>query len=132
MKKCADKMAQTKQEIFGSLEQLNKDLEVLEQAEDLDEIDKANNIAEMGRLKNQKEQKNNRLLQIQAAESRMNKDQFGICISCEEDIPEARLLANPMSVRCLECQEDLESIQKEDKKRAIAGPPSAGYSENED
>lgn len=35
-----------------------------------------------------------------------------ICVDCDERIPHARLLAYPQSVRCIDCQSDLERQQQ--------------------
>ncbi len=35
-----------------------------------------------------------------------------ICVDCAERIPHARLLAYPQSVRCIDCQADLEKQQQ--------------------
>ena len=53
------------------------------------------------------ESKNRALLtlkQIEAALSRMKDDSYGICLKCEEEIPEKRLKARPESPFCSGCQ----------------------------
>ena len=50
--------------------------------------------------------KDRQLLQmIKEALDRMDKDEFGFCISCEEPIQEKRLAAIPWARLCLRCQE---------------------------
>jgi RNA polymerase-binding transcription factor DksA len=46
---------------------------------------------------------------------------FGVCITCEEDIPEKRLFSNPLCSRCLECQED---VEREQKRMSVGGRAS--------
>ena len=53
------------------------------------------------------ESKNRALLtlkQIEAALSRVKDDSYGICLKCEEEIPEKRLKARPESSFCSGCQ----------------------------
>ena len=35
----------------------------------------------------------------------------GICSDCGDEIPEARLRANPAAVRCIDCQQDAEALR---------------------
>jgi RNA polymerase-binding protein DksA len=40
---------------------------------------------------------------IQQALERMANDEYGICASCAEEIPMARLEAKPHAIRCVKC-----------------------------
>ena len=42
-------------------------------------------------------------VQIEAAMKRIDADDYGYCITCGEDIPEARLRHNPSVLKCVEC-----------------------------
>ena len=42
-------------------------------------------------------------VQIEAALKRIDNDDYGYCITCREDIPEARLRYNPAVLKCVEC-----------------------------
>ena len=42
-------------------------------------------------------------VQIKAALKRIDNDDYGYCITCGEDIPEARLRYNPAVLKCVEC-----------------------------
>ena len=44
----------------------------------------------------------------QAALARLEAGDYGVCIDCGEDIPAARLQAQPFAIRCVECQERAE------------------------
>ena len=46
---------------------------------------------------------------IDVALSRIESGVYGECIDCGTDIPLARLQASPQSLRCISCQEKLES-----------------------
>lgn len=54
--------------------------------------------AELGRAQQQ-------LRRISSALSRLETDDFGLCIDCDESIADARLLANPTVVLCINCAE---------------------------
>lgn len=43
------------------------------------------------------------LKQIETALIRIENGDYGICISCEENISEARLKANPAALTCINC-----------------------------
>ena len=46
---------------------------------------------------------NNRLSRLNNALLRIDKEMFGICIECEEDIGIERMKIRPESVRCVDC-----------------------------
>jgi DnaK suppressor protein len=48
------------------------------------------------------------LKEIRAALKRMDEGTFGICLRCEEDIPEKRLKAVPWAAYCISCQETID------------------------
>jgi DnaK suppressor protein len=41
--------------------------------------------------------------QIDAAFTRMEKDEFGFCVKCGDEIAEKRLNLNPATARCVDC-----------------------------
>jgi DnaK suppressor protein len=45
------------------------------------------------------------LRRIDSALARISEGSYGLCETCGQDIPEARLQAEPTAVRCLKCQE---------------------------
>ena len=45
------------------------------------------------------------LKSVQAALTRMDDDTFGVCMRCDEPIPEKRLRAVPWAAYCVPCQE---------------------------
>lgn len=48
------------------------------------------------------------LKEVRAAIARLDKGTFGICLRCEEEIPEKRLKAVPWAAYCVSCQETIE------------------------
>jgi DnaK suppressor protein len=49
------------------------------------------------------------LKQVQGALGRVEDDTFGICLRCDEPIPEKRLKAVPWAAYCVPCQEIVDS-----------------------
>ena len=48
------------------------------------------------------------LKEVQGAISRLDDDSFGVCLRCEEEIPEKRLKALPWAAYCVSCQEAID------------------------
>ena len=40
---------------------------------------------------------------LQAALQRLKDEEFGYCLECGDEIEEARLLANPVVIKCMSC-----------------------------
>jgi DnaK suppressor protein len=51
------------------------------------------------------------LKDVQAALNRMDDESFGICLRCEEEIPEKRLKALPWAAYCVPCQETVDRMR---------------------
>ena len=49
------------------------------------------------------------LKSVQAALGRFQDDTFGVCLRCDEPIPEKRLKALPWAAYCVPCQEKIEA-----------------------
>lgn len=45
------------------------------------------------------------LMEVRAALQRVEQGDYGICVDCDEDIPEKRLGVVPWAARCIPCQE---------------------------
>ena len=43
------------------------------------------------------------LVKITAALQRIENDEFGCCITCDEEIPEKRLEFDPTTLKCIKC-----------------------------
>jgi DnaK suppressor protein len=56
------------------------------------------------------------LKDVQAAINRTEDESFGVCLRCEEEIPEKRLKALPWAAYCVACQETI------DRQRAAGEP----------
>jgi RNA polymerase-binding transcription factor len=52
------------------------------------------------------------LKQIDDALARLQRGLYGTCVECGDEIPAARLRALPFAVRCLDCEDDREALEK--------------------
>jgi DnaK suppressor protein len=57
-----------------------------------------------------------KLSSIEEAIKRIDDKSYGVCVDCEEDIPEKRLLANPYFLTCVSCAEERETCLKQRKR----------------
>ena len=48
------------------------------------------------------------LVKLDQAESKLNKGTYGLCEECGQEISEERLAAMPFAVRCIRCEERFE------------------------
>jgi DnaK suppressor protein len=91
--------------------------ELLTGSSDRDEILIENAAEEFDRLQQQLnrevairnlDRESKLLKEVQGAISRLEDDSFGICLRCEEEIPEKRLKALPWAAYCVSCQEAID------------------------
>ena len=83
--------------------EIQRTLERSEQARDAEDDSFSNlvvdlNLAEIDRDADE-------LRRIDTALARINEGSYGVCESCGQDIPQARLQAEPTALRCVQCQE---------------------------
>jgi DnaK suppressor protein len=57
------------------------------------------------------------IFNIEDALERLERGDFGYCIECDEPIAEARLRARPMARLCIDCKEDKERAERQNKVR---------------
>lgn len=119
LKKLTEKLSEMRKNIEVEISELSTEMKTTRDSlSEGDEGDVAATTAMLSRLQSLMHQKSMRRTQIQAAFNRIENGTYGICIDTGEDIEEQRLLANPLALRSLEAQEDLE---KEQKQRKLAG-----------
>jgi DnaK suppressor protein len=51
------------------------------------------------------------LKEVEAALKRVEEGTFGVCLRCEEDIPDKRLKALPWAAYCVSCQEQVDRLR---------------------
>ena len=100
-----ERAAQLRHEIQHTLERSSDEthVRVAEQVRDTEDDSFSNlivdvNLAEIDRDADE-------LRRIDGALARINEGSYGLCESCGQEIPEARLQAEPTAVRCVHCQE---------------------------
>ncbi len=64
------------------------------------------------------QQKTETLAKIDEAIARLEKDAYGYCLECGEEIEEKRLRALPFAVRCVDCEEERETAGKQERQEA--------------
>jgi DnaK suppressor protein len=52
------------------------------------------------------------ILKMKEAIQRIDNGTFGICVDCEEEISEKRLIARPVTTQCIDCKTKQEKIEK--------------------
>ena len=100
-----ERAAQLRDEIQHTLERSADETHarIAEQARDLEDDSFSNlvvdvNLAEIDRDADE-------LRRIDGALARINEGSYGFCESCGQEIPAARLQAEPTALRCVHCQE---------------------------
>ena len=64
------------------------------------------------------------LNKIDAALRRLNEDSYGVCFECGDEIAERRLRALPFAVRCKDCEEARERVERRERIMARRGSSS--------
>jgi DnaK suppressor protein len=112
-----ERASQLRAEIRSTLERSADEthVKIAEQVRDNEDDSFSNlivdlNLAEIDRDANE-------LRRIDTALARINEGSYGQCESCGQDIPQARLQAEPTALRCVQCQELFE------KTHAVGATP---------
>jgi DnaK suppressor protein len=100
-----ERAAQLRTEIQHTLERSSDEthVKIAEQVRDTEDDSFSNlivdlNLAEIDRDADE-------LRRIDTALARISEGSYGQCETCGQEIPEARLLAEPTALRCVQCQE---------------------------
>jgi DnaK suppressor protein len=112
-----ERASQLRAEIRSTLERSADEthVRIAEQARDTEDDSFSNlivdlNLAEIDRDAGE-------LRRIDTALARINEGSYGQCESCGQEIPQARLQAEPTALRCVQCQELFE------KTHAVGATP---------
>ena len=57
----------------------------------------------------EREREERELAYVESSLKRLHEPEFGLCADCNAEIPYSRLEANPIAVRCLDCQRSHEA-----------------------
>jgi RNA polymerase-binding protein DksA len=100
-----ERASQLRAEIRSTLERSSDEthVRIAEQARDNEDDSFSNlivdlNLAEIDRDAGE-------LRRIDTALARLNEGSYGVCESCGQEIPQARLQAEPTALRCVHCQD---------------------------
>jgi DnaK suppressor protein len=95
-------------DVRNDLENARKDISIESTAEAMEQgVRAAEREVAVERMQNAYRQ----LRQVESALGRIERDEFGICLKCEDDIGPKRLDALPWAVLCVDCQETAERIR---------------------
>ena len=100
--------AALKEKIQAELKRIEADIAALEEItrpelENEDEATRMNNIVSKSVNDTALGAARARLAGLEYALQRIDGPEFGFCIDCGEEIPQARLLAMPEAARCVHC-----------------------------
>lgn len=96
-----------KDEVTDNIYRLQKSL--TETAEnDPDPMDVASKVEGRNNIMAESNRLTVRLKQINAALSRFNDDEYGVCETCFADIPVRRMQFDPASTQCVDCKQEAE------------------------
>ncbi|WP_439520842.1 TraR/DksA family transcriptional regulator [Hydrogenophaga sp.] len=100
----ADTVAQLRAQRGGALGRAETAADALALASD----DQASADAQRDMAFALEERESAELISIEAALQRIADGSYGLCVDCGVSIPNARLHANPIAMRCVACQSALE------------------------
>jgi|APSaa5957512493_1039668.scaffolds.fasta_scaffold174766_1 DnaK suppressor protein len=105
-----DEKTELKAKIISEIERISKDIDARKSADDSLEPDVAiGRLTRMDAIGNKSVKDatlvtlKNTLSRLKSALNRIDEDEFGLCIVCEEEIPYKRLLLVPGATRCVAC-----------------------------
>lgn len=104
MKKAASRLAERREE----LEVLSKISSQSREAVELDQqsvgrLSRMDAMQAQAMAQAQERTRKRDLLRIERAEARLLEGEYGYCLECGEEIPDARLAIDPMAERCVKC-----------------------------
>ncbi|MBZ0255135.1 TraR/DksA family transcriptional regulator [bacterium] len=102
-----DKLIQERENLLATLDNGNARLSEMSGHGDL--VDQSNDFRERELMMGMAEHDRERLVAINEALVLVEEGSYGICAMCEEEIPEARLLAVPTAKYCVNCQSKVET-----------------------
>ncbi len=101
-----------KQAIVHKLSELTNDSKEMETNVAMDAVDKAETSYTKEFLLSLSDQDREQLLLIDDAIKRLQRDEFGVCQLCHQEIGRKRLVAIPWTAHCIDCQQKAEEEAK--------------------
>ena len=97
-------LAERKEEILQRLRAINESAKPVDLNEPIGRLTRMDAIQQQQMALNSKKQLEIDLQLVEQAVKRLEDDEYGICLSCEEEIDEKRLQAKPEAPFCTKCQ----------------------------
>lgn len=82
-----------------------------------DSVDESTEEQGTATMLRQKDREKKYLTKVNQALERLDEGTYGTCMQCAEPIPEERLRARPAAVLCIDCKEERERNENQEKKR---------------
>lgn len=82
-----------------------------------DSVDESTEEQGTATMLRQKDREKKYLTKVNQALERLDEGTYGTCMQCDEPIPEERLRARPAAVLCIDCKEERERNENQEKKR---------------
>ena len=112
-KPMSDRLASLKEKLLLERERLFQEMKDKHNVQEIsahgDLVDQSNDYSEREILLGLAEHDRTRLLSINDALGKIEEGTYGICATCGNEIPEARLIAIPTAKYCIKCQSRAES-----------------------
>ncbi|MDP8244721.1 MAG: TraR/DksA family transcriptional regulator [Candidatus Hinthialibacter antarcticus] len=102
-----DKLIQERGKLLATLDSGSARLGEMSGHGDL--VDQSNDYREREMMMGMAEHDRERLVAINEALALVDEGAYGICVMCEDEIPEARLMAVPAAKYCVGCQSKVET-----------------------
>jgi len=93
-----------KKEIQDSLESIEQSAKPVDLGQPIGRLSRMDAIQQQQMALNAKKQLETNLALVTQALQRLKSGDYGICLSCEEEIDEKRLIAKPEAPFCTKCQ----------------------------
>jgi RNA polymerase-binding transcription factor DksA len=92
-----------------------------------DSYDDAQEVESVGTMALLVEADRATLHDIALALGRIRTGSYGICAGCSECIPYARLTANPLAIRCYDCQQEVEFEEQRTRRHPVYPEPTGSW-----
>lgn len=93
-----------KKELDDQLKSLGTSAKPVDLNDPIGRLSRMDAIQQQQMALNAKRQTENSIQQVEAALARIDDGTYGVCLKCEEEISEKRLLAKPEAPFCTDCQ----------------------------
>lgn len=103
MNEIEQRLLKRKTELETQLEALKDSAKPVDLNDPIGRLSRMDAIQQQQMALNSKNQIKNNLELLVQAQERLQKGEYGICLSCEEEIEEKRLRAKPEAAFCLRC-----------------------------